>query len=164
MQKFAGHFGRPKKTPEEIIEEFQEEWDELEFREEPEEENYMGETYDGEPIEEYTEEYEEDYPEDEILAEEPAVYCEEMPEREVIYRAERFNIVCIECVTERYFFPSHIFFVNIAYTQCHVFILRKFERHTIVYFISCQTNIHINFACFFIKQTYFCFIGLFFNR
>ena len=88
MQKFAGHFGRPKKTPEEIIEEFQEEWDELEFREEPEEENYMGETYDGEPIEEYTEEYEEDYPEDEILAEEPAVYCEEMPEREVIYRAD----------------------------------------------------------------------------
>ena len=84
--------------------------------------------------------------------------------REVIYRAERFNIVRIECVTKCYFFPSHTFFVNIADTQCHVFILRKFERYTIVYFISCQTNIHIDFACFFIKQTYFCFIGLFFNR
>lgn len=60
MRKPLGRFGRPMKTTEEIIEEFQNELDEQEYGEEFYEE-YEGETYDGEPVEEY----EEDYPEDE---------------------------------------------------------------------------------------------------
>ena len=61
MRKSARRFGRPTKTTEEIIAEFQEEWDGEEYQEEPCEEEYNGETYDGEAIEEY----EEPYPEEE---------------------------------------------------------------------------------------------------
>lgn len=92
MRKLIGRSGRPKKTAEEIIEEFQEEWDELEFEEEPGEEyteESVEETYDGEPIEKYEEEYDGNYPEDEFLTEEPAVYCEELPEREIVYREDK---------------------------------------------------------------------------
>lgn len=97
MRKSARRFGRPAKTTEEIIAEFQEEWDDGEYQEEAYGEEFEGE-YDGGSFDDESigeEEYEELYPEDEEYAgdfeedafegveveyEEPEEYVEENPD------------------------------------------------------------------------------------
>ena len=85
MRNLLGRSHRSKKSVEEIIEEFQNEWDELEFQEESSEEEDIEKTYDGEPIAEAEEDYEEvyeDFSQEETLTEDPVIYDENIPEGE----------------------------------------------------------------------------------